>query len=99
MQEQETVDLIITSAVVINGEIIKKDSDVTLPKKLARDLVRRGKAKLHEVDTIDFQEELSLLDMSDNELAKIADDLGIKNIKAKSRDDIIALIEKAQAAE
>lgn len=97
MQEQETVDLIITSAVAIDGEIVKKGCNVSVPKKLASDLMRRGKAELPEAGV--ESQEVSLADMSELELKKTADDLGIKNIKTKSRDEIIALIEKATAAE
>lgn len=46
MAKAKTFDLVITSAVVIDGEIVKPKQKVSVPEKLARNLLDRGNAEL-----------------------------------------------------
>ncbi|GHE88322.1 hypothetical protein GCM10016455_05570 [Aliiroseovarius zhejiangensis] len=45
-KSKENVDIKITSAIVVDGEVVKAGSEITVSDALARNLLHRGKAEV-----------------------------------------------------
>lgn len=91
--------IVITSAVVIEGKIIRPDqgkkSIVTIDDAAAKNLLSRGKAELL---TSDDDEDKPLSAHTVDELRDIAEDYEIDGADKMKKSELIAAIEAAEAA-
>lgn len=95
--KQETVDLMITSAVMINGKMVvpgKGDrSIVTVSSQVATNLLRRGKAALLTAEDVELDK------LKVDELQDIAAELEIEGRSGMNKAELIEAIEAAEAGE
>ncbi|WP_320179655.1 Rho termination factor N-terminal domain-containing protein [Roseovarius pacificus] len=96
MAKAKKIEIKITSAVVLDGEIVKPKSKVRVDAKIARNLVARGKAE--ELDSGAGEDgEKPLDEHTVPELKEIAKEYGVEGADKMKRADLIAAIEAAEA--
>lgn len=109
----KTFDLMITSAVVIDGKIRAAGSRVTLSRRLAVNLLQRGKAEVasgdgpaHAAGPLGSEgraagagAEVPLAEHTVSELQELAGDYDIEGAARMKKAELIAAIEAAEAAE
>lgn len=90
---KKSVEITITSAVVIAGAIAKPDSVHTVDETFAKDLLRRNKAVL----TTGEAPGPDLNDYKVDELKELAAELDVEGAANMKKAELIEAIEKAQA--
>lgn len=95
----------LTSAIAHEGAIKKKGSIIEVDEQLARDLLRRGKAELHQDSAEQFEAdpqgapEINLGKMNKTQLVALAEGLEIEGAAGMNKIDLLAAIKKYQEAE
>ena len=88
----------LTSAVAIDGAIRPAKAMVEVDESLARDLMRRGKAVLAEVQNaapqVDAKADVDLATMTKAQLAEVAAGLGIENAGKMNKTQLLDAITK-----
>lgn len=98
-KKTETFVLKLTSAIVMDGEIITKDNLVEVTEREAKNLLARGKAVLADEKEAKAAA-ADLNDMTVDALRKIADDAGVEGYRDMKKAELIQAIEAAiEAAE
>lgn len=88
----------LTSAIVINGEILTRDSLVEVDEQLARNLLHRGKAVLAtDEDSLDEGDDVDLSKLNKSELLALADELQIEGADKLGVEKLRAAIEAKRA--
>jgi hypothetical protein len=96
-KKTETFVLKLTSAIVMDGEIITKDNLVEVTEREAKNLLARGKAVLAD-DKESKAATADLNDMTVDALRKIADDAGVEGYRDMKKAELIQAIEAATEA-
>ena len=96
-----TIFLVLTAAIVMDGEIVPAGETIEVTEKEAKNLMHRGKAVLAEPDS--QQGAPSVTDFNSltvEALRKLADDAGIENYRDLRKADLVAALElHAEGAE
>lgn len=99
----QTYRLKLTRAMVVEGNVVRAGTEVTLDEATAKDFLRRGKAELVAVidqteaadaDQADETPDLSRLNKS--QLLELAGQLGVEADDSMTKAQIIAAIEGAE---
>ena len=93
MAKTKSVNVELTSAVVVNGEIATAGEVIEVTEKAARNLMRRGKAVLADEQPVD-ESELSELTVA--EFRDLADDAGITGYSDMRKAELIAALEAVE---
>lgn len=93
-----TFKLKLSSAMVINGGVVRAGTTVELDEPTAKDFLRRGKAELisapePEVVKASEAEEIDLSKMTKPQLAAVAEQLGIEGVDGMTKADLVKAIE------
>lgn len=96
-KKTETFVLKLTSAIVMDGEIITKDNLVEVTEREAKNLLARGKAVLADEKEAKAAA-ADLNDMTVDALRKIADDAGVEGYRDMKKAELIQAIEAATEA-
>lgn len=96
-KKTETFVLKLTSAIVMDGEIVTKDNLVEVTEKEAKNLLARGKAVLADEKEAKAAT-ADLNDMTVDALRKIADDAGVEGYRDMKKAELIQAIEAATEA-
>lgn len=96
MAKAKKIEIKITSAVVLDGEIVTPKSKVRVDAKIARNLVARGKAEELGAGAEEDGEK-PLDEHTVPELKEIAKEYGVEGADKMKRADLIAAIEAAEA--
>jgi len=89
------IEIKLTSAVVIDGDIVTPGKKVTVDEATAKNLMQRGKAELSTVKADDDGGEKPLGKMTVEELKAEAKELGIEGADSMNKAKLIAAIEEA----
>ena len=93
----KSIVLLLTSAIVIDGDVMKKGSLVEVSEAEAKNLLHRGKATLHDEQPVD--ESVDLSTMNKDQLVDLADYYEIDGASKLTKALLIEAITAAQAAE
>lgn len=84
----------LTSAIVIDGEVMKSGALVEVTEAEAKNLLSRGKAELHSEQPAD-ESHFDLSKMNKGQLLEIADNLEIEGADKMNKAQLIEAIEAA----
>lgn len=93
-KQSKTFVLKLTSAIAMDGEIIKAGDLVEVTEKEAKNLLHRGKGVLAGEKELE-QSAANLADLTVEALRKIADDAGVEGYRDLKKAELIAAIEAA----
>ncbi len=93
----EKFPLLITSAVVIAGNIVKSGTLIELDKRAAEDLLRRGRAELANDGNTAQDDDIDLSALTNSQLQEVASGLGLSLPSNAKKDELIKAIEAATA--
>lgn len=93
----KSIVLLLTSAIVIDGDVMKKGSLVEVSEAEAKNLLHRGKAVIH--DEQPDHEPVDLSQLNKDQLADMADQLEIDGAGKMTKAQLIEAITAAQAEE
>lgn len=93
----KSIVLLLTSAIVIDGDVMKKGSLVEVSESEAKNLLQRGKAVIH--DEQPEYEPVDLSQLNKDQLADMADQLEIDGASKMTKAQLIEAITAAQAEE
>lgn len=89
----KTVYVTLTSAIAVDGELVKAGETIGCTEKNARNLMRRGKAVLADEKPAD---ESDLSELTVAELRELAEDAGITGYSDMRKAELIAALEAAE---
>ena len=89
MSTNKKFALTLTSAVCLDGKVVPANEEVSVPEKIAKNLLRRGKAVLADSQP-EAEEDLDGMKVA--ELRQVADDLGIEGHGDMKRAELIEAI-------
>ncbi|MBP0047656.1 Rho termination factor N-terminal domain-containing protein [Marinobacterium sp. AK62] len=101
MSMAKKTDLIVlelTSAIVMEGEIVTAGNLIEVTEKEARNLLARGKAVVADEQDVESAADADLTEMTVADLQKLAGDIGVEGFKSMKKDELIAAIEAASEA-
>lgn len=93
----KSIVLLLTSAIVIDGDVMKKGSLVEVSESEAKNLLHRGKATIHDEQPGDESVDLSTLNK--DQLIDLADHYEIDGAAKLTKAQLIEAITAAQDAE
>ena len=93
MAKTKTVNIELTSAIAVDGELVRAGEVIEVTEKNARNLMRRGKAVLADEQPMDESE---LAELTVAELRELADDAGITGYSDMRKAELIAALEAAE---
>ncbi|USZ80535.1 hypothetical protein MQ4_06 [Serratia phage MQ-4] len=94
----KSIVLKLTSAIVVDGEVMPKDSLVELSEAEAKNLLHRGKAVLHDVQPAS-DEDTDITKMNKDQLIDIANQMEIDGADKMTKAQLIEAITAAGEAE
>lgn len=93
----KSIVLKLTSAIVIDGEVIKAGSLVEVSESEAKNLLHRGKAVIHYEQP--DHEQVDITKLNKDQLVDLADQLEIEGADKLTKAQLIEAITAAQAEE
>lgn len=91
----KSIVLRLTSAIVVDGDVMKKDSLVEVSEAEAKNLLHRGKAVIHD-EQPDY-EPVDLTKLNKDQLVDVADQYEIDGADKLTKAQLIEAITAAQA--
>lgn len=94
----------LTSALVIDGRVVRAGTKIAADEATAKDFLRRGKAELVSAPEApevgdDDVEQVDLSNLNKDQLVDVAEQLGVEGVGKMTKAEIIAAIEAANEAE
>lgn len=98
-KKTDLIVLELTSAIVMEGEIVTAGNLIEVTEKEARNLLARGKAVVADERDVESAADADLTEMTVADLQNLAGDIGIEGFKSMKKDELIAAIEAASEAD
>lgn len=92
-----SIVLKLTSAIAVDGEVMKKGSLVEVTEAEAKNLLHRGKAELHDVQP--EYDEVDITKLNKDQLADLAEQHEIEGANKMTKAQLIEAIHAAEGAE
>lgn len=92
-----SIVLKLTSAIVVDGEVMKKGSLIEVSEAEAKNLLHRGKAELHDVQPVG--EEIDITKLNKDQLIDLAEQHEIEGANKMTKAQLIEAINSAEGSE